>query len=97
MLNSNFDIIRKITGNKIVTIKANNFKEAIKNFGELYDMPDSEVNSIDKNDEDIFLVVSNDNKIEFCYVFMNAPYIEYCLNGANDLIRIEKKGGISLI
>ena len=75
---------------KVTSIQAYNFKEAMKKFAEAYDMPDA--NSGEKTDDDLFYVLHNDTNIEFKYVHTNAPCIEYTLNGITDLMRINKTG-----
>ncbi len=83
-----FDIINN--GKKITSIQANNFKEAMKEFAENYDMPDANVD--EKTEGDIFHVVHGETNIVFKYAPMNVPMLEYTLNGVNDFIKIDKTG-----
>ena len=88
MSDMSFDIINN--GKKITSIQANNFKEAMKEFAENYDMPDSTIG--EETNDDIFHIVHGETDIEFRYAPMNSPMLEYTLGGINDFIKINKTG-----
>ena len=81
-----FDI--KNNGKKITSIVAENFKDAIKEFAETYDMPNAEIDST--NESDIFSATHSDTKIEFKYIHKERDYVEYKFGGSQVLLRIDK-------
>ena len=82
-----FDL--KNNGKKITNIVAENFKDAIKEFAETYEMPNAEFDSINKNN--IFSATHSDTTIEFQYIHKERAYIEYKFGGSKVLLKIDKK------
>ena len=82
-----FDI--KNNGKKITNIVAENFKDAIKEFAETYDMPNAEFDRINKNN--IFSATHSDTTIEFQYIHKERAYIGYKFGGSKVLLKIDKK------
>ena len=90
----NFEIRRKITDKKVASVEANNFKAAIQEFAETYDMPVTTISkNLLNNDKDVFIAVHDTTKIEFkCYCSKDQNYIEYKWKNTVGKISLNKKG-----
>ena len=79
----------KNKSNKIAEIKSENFRDAMRQFVEQYDIPDASVSL--KSENDIFKVISGETEIEFKY---EHSAINYTFNGVNDIIFYLNKTGM---